>query len=348
MKKIKIDNFELSNGSVYIIAELSGNHSNDLNIALESLLAAKNAGANAMKIQTFTADSMTLDINEEQFMCNPNGLWKGKKLYDVYKEAALPFEWYEKLFNYAKKIGITLFSTPFDTQTVDFLEKFDVSAYKIASFEITDYELIRYVASKKKPIIISTGIATIDEIQDVVRICRDEGNENIILLKCTSSYPSPIEDANLLTIKNIEETFGVLSGFSDHTLGITAPIVAVCLGAKVIEKHFILDKKIKGIDSEFSLDKNEFKQMVEAIRDAEKLIGKVDYSLDEKRKNNRRACRSLYIVEDMKKGDFFSSKNVRSIRPGFGLHPKYLNKILGKRINTHVSRGTALDFKYLD
>lgn len=241
-----------------------------------------------------------------------------------------PWEWHKELFDYARSIGIDIFSTPFDKTAVDFLEQFNPSAYKIASFEITDYELVRYTASKGKPIIISTGIATIDEIQDVVNICKSVGNENIILLKCVSEYPAPLDEANLKTIPNMKETFGVEVGFSDHTLGVTAPIVAVTLGAKVIEKHFIIDKSIGGADCEFSLDKSEFEQMVESVRNCEKLIGMVDYSLTDKKKKQRRFARSLYISSDIKKGEVFTLENIKSVRPFYGLHPKYLNDILGK------------------
>jgi pseudaminic acid synthase len=242
----------------------------------------------------------------------------------------LPWEWHSELFDYAREIGIDIFSSPFDKSAVDFLETFNPSAYKIASFEITDYELIRYTASKMRPIIISTGIATIDEIQDAVDICRSVGNNDIVLLKCTSSYPAPLEEGNLKTIPNLAQTFGVISGFSDHTLGSVAPIVAVTLGAKVIEKHFILDKSIGGADAEFSMDKNEFADMIKAIRDTEKLLGKIDYSMSNKKSKNRRFSRSLYVVKDIKKGEIFTQENIRSVRPGYGMHPKHLNEILGK------------------
>lgn len=336
----KIGNFDLNKDGVYIIAELSANHNGSLQLALDTIKAAKECGADAVKLQTFTADSMTLDCNKSEFMANPKGAWAGKKLYDLYKEASLPYSWHKELFDYAKSIGIDIFSSPFDKNAVDFLEQFDPVAYKIASFEITDYELVRYTASKMKPIIISTGIATIDEIQDVVNICRDVGNEQIILLKCTSSYPASLEEANLSMIPNLAQTFGVFSGFSDHTLGITAPIVATTLGAKVIEKHFILDKKLGGVDSHFSLDKDEFSQMVKAVRDTFQLIGKVDYNID---KSKRHSARSLYVVKDIKKGEKFSEKNIKSIRPGYGMHPKYLKDILGKEAKKDYSFGSRFE-----
>jgi len=269
-----IGNFDIKLDGTFIIAELSANHNGDIKIAKETIKAAKEVGANAIKLQTYTADTITLNCDRDDFIVKGGTLWDGKSLYELYQWAYTPWEWHKELFDYAREIGIDIFSSPFDKTAVDFLEQFNPSAYKIASFEITDYELIRYTASKGRPIIISTGIATIDEIQDAVNICRSEGNDDIILLKCTSAYPAAPEDANLAMISSLAETFGVISGFSDHTLGTTAPVVAVTLGAKVIEKHFILDKSIGGADADFSLDKEEFSQMIQAVRDAEKLLGK--------------------------------------------------------------------------
>jgi len=327
---MKIGSFDLSQDGVFIIAELSANHGGKIEIAKDTIKAAKEAGANAIKLQTYTADTLTLNCDKEDFIIKGGTLWDNKKLYDLYEEAFLPWEWHEELFNYAKELNIEIFSSPFDKTAIDFLEQFNLAAYKIASFEITDYELIRYAASKNRPMIISTGIATIDEIQDAVDICRKQGNNDIILLKCTSAYPAPLEDANLITIPNLAQTFNVISGFSDHTLGTTAPVVATTLGAKVIEKHFILDRSIGGPDSAFSLDKEEFEQMVKAVRDTEKLLGKIDYSMNEKKKKSRQFARSLYIAKDIKKGEAFTEENVRSVRPGYGTHPKYLQDILGE------------------
>lgn len=341
---MKIGKFDLLSDGTYIIAELSANHGNNINIAKETIKIAKEIGANAIKLQTYTADLLTLNCSKDDFIIKGGTLWDDKKLYDLYKEAYLPWEWHQELFNYAREIDIDIFSTPFDKSAVDFLEQFAPSAYKIASFEITDYELIRYTASKGRPMILSTGIASIDEIQDVVNICRSEGNNDIILLKCTSAYPAPFEDANLKMIPNLAETFGVISGFSDHTLGTTAPIVAVTLGAKVIEKHFILDRSIGGPDAEFSLDKAEFAAMVKAVRDAEKLIGKIDYSLTEKKQKSRQFARSLYVTKNIKKGEPFTVENIKSVRPGFGMHPKYLNTILGKTSNKNYEFGDRLNF----
>lgn len=340
---MKIGKFDLEKDGVYIIAELSANHGGKIGIAKETIKAAKEIGVNAIKLQTYTADTLTLNSNNEDFIIKGGTLWDDKKLYDLYQEAYLPWEWHKELFDYARSIDIDIFSTPFDKSAVDFLEQFSLSAYKIASFEITDYELIRYTASKGKPIIISTGIATIDEIQDAVDICRSVGNHEIILLKCTSAYPAALEDANLLTIPNLSQTFGVIAGFSDHTLGITAPIVAVSLGAKVIEKHFILDKSIGGADATFSLDKKEFEEMIKAVRDTEKLMGKVDYSLTEKKKKSRQFARSLYISKDIKKGEVFKEENIRSVRPGYGLHPKYLKDVLGKVAEKDYEFGERVD-----
>ncbi len=340
---MKIGNFDLERDGTFIIAELSANHGGKIEIAKETITAAKEIGANAIKLQTYTADTLTLNCDNEDFIIKGGTLWDDKKLYDLYKEAYLPWEWHEELFVYAREIGIDIFSSPFDKTAVDFLEQFNPSAYKIASFEITDYELIRYTASKGKPIIISTGIATIDEIQDAVNICRKVGNENIILLKCTSSYPAPLEDANLLTIPNLAQTFSVTSGFSDHTLGNTAPIVAVTLGAKVVEKHFILDKSIGGADADFSLDKEEFSTMIQAIRDTEKLLGCVDYSMNEKKKRSRQFARSLYISKDIKKGEIFTEENIKSVRPSYGLHPKYFHEVLGKPAQKDYKLGDRLN-----
>jgi pseudaminic acid synthase len=344
---MKIGSFDLKTDGVLIIAELSANHNGDLQNALNTIKVAKEIGANVIKLQTYTADTLTLNCKKEDFIIKGGTLWDGKTMYDLYKEAYTPWEWHKELFAYAREIGIDIFSSPFDKTAVDFLEQFDPSAYKIASFEITDYELIHYTASKGRPMIISTGIATIDEIQDAVDICRSEGNNDIILLKCTSAYPAALEDANLRTIPNLAETFGVIAGFSDHTIGTTAPVVATTLGAKVIEKHFILDKAIGGVDADFSLDKKEFAQMIQAVRDAEKLLGKVDYSMTEKKKKSRQFSRSLYVSKDMKKGDVFNEKNIRSVRPGYGLHPKYLKDVLGKSAAVNIASGTALEWSMI-
>lgn len=342
---MKIGNFDLQKDGVYIIAELSTNHNGNLKIALDSIKAAKEIGANAIKLQTYTANSMTLDCKNKDFLINQGTIWDGKYLYDLYKEACTPLKWHRELFDYARKLDIDIFSSPFDKNAVDFLEQFEPVAYKIASYEITDYDLVRYTASKGKPIIISTGIASIDEILDVVNICKKEANENIILLKCTSAYPSPLESANLNTITNLKSTFGVEVGFSDHTIGTTAPIVAATLGAKVIEKHFILDKSIGSLDCEFSLDKHEFFSMIQAVRDAQKLLGKVDYSMDNRKKKAREHSRSLYFCKNIREGQIITKEDIRIIRPGFGLHPKFLKEILGKKAIKSYKIGHRVEFQ---
>jgi pseudaminic acid synthase len=339
---MKIGSFDLNKDGVYIIAELSANHNGSLQTALNTIRVAKEIGANAIKLQTYTADTLTLNCKKDDFIVKGGTLWDGKSLYELYSEAYTPWEWHKELFEYAKEIDIDIFSTPFDKSAVDFLEQFDPPAYKIASFEITDYELVRYTASKMKPIIISTGIATIDEIQDAVDICRDEGNQNIILLKCTSAYPAKIEDANLRMIPNLAQTFDIVSGFSDHTLGSTAPIVAVALGAKVIEKHFILNKSMGGVDADFSLNKEEFAQMIQKVRDTEKLLGKINYSMTQKKKQNRQFARSLYVSKNIKRGEIFTEKNIKSVRPGYAMHPKYLKNILGKKAQQDYKFGDKL------
>ena len=340
---MKIGNFDLQKDGTFIIAEMSANHGGDIDIAKETIRVAKECGADAIKLQTYRADTLTLDCDKDDFIIKGGTLWDGRKLYDLYKEAYTPWEWHKELFEYAREIGIDIFSSPFDKSAVDFLEQFNPSAYKIASFEITDYELVRYTASKMRPIIISTGIATIDEIQDVVDICKDEGNSSIILLKCTSAYPAPLEDANLKMIPNIKETFGVEVGFSDHTIGSTAPIMAIALGAKVIEKHFIIDKSIGGADAKFSMDRDEFTDMIKAIREAEKLLGKIDYSMGEKKRKSRQFARSLYVAKDIKRGEVFTEENIRSVRPSFGMHPKYLRNILGQVATRDYSFGDRFE-----
>lgn len=344
---MKIGNFNLEHDGTYIIAELSANHNGMLQNALDTIKAAKEIGANAIKLQTYTADTMTLNSKKDDFIVKGGTLWDKKSLYELYQWASTPWEWHEKLFHYAREIGIDIFSSPFDKTAVDFLEQFAPSAYKIASFEISDYELIKYTALKMRPIIISTGIATIDEIQDAIDICKSVGNNNIILLKCTSAYPAPLEEANLNTIPNLAETFGVLSGFSDHTLGITAPIAAVSLGAKVIEKHFILDKSLGGPDADFSLDKEEFASMIQAIRETEKLLGTVNYQMTTKKKQSRQFARSLYISADIKKGEIFTHHNIRSVRPGYGVHPKYLKDILGKKALRDISFASRFQWNFI-
>lgn len=322
-----------------IVAELSANHGGSLQTALETVRAAKRAGADAVKLQTYTANTLTLDCDAPDFIINNGSIWDGCRYYDLYKEAYTPWEWHKSLFELAKKEGLLCFSTPFDKTAVDFLESLGNPIYKIASFEITDIPLIEYAARKMKPMVISTGIATMEDIELAIETCRSVGNNDITLLKCTSSYPAPIEEANLCMIKDFSERFHVKAGLSDHTLGSVAPIVATSLGAVMIEKHFIINREIGGPDSSFSMDESEFTQMVRDVRMAEAAVGKVSYELTEKQKSGRCFARSLYVAENMKTGDIITDANVRSVRPGYGLHPKYLTEILGKRVKKDLSKG---------
>jgi pseudaminic acid synthase len=331
---------------VFIIAELSANHNGSINTAIETIRAAKRAGADAIKLQTYTADTLTIDSKKSDFIINNGSIWDGKNFYELYQEAFTPWEWHARLFEVAKEEGLVCFSSPFDKTAVDFLEDLEVPCYKIASFEITDIPLIEYVASKDKPIILSTGIATLEDIELALNTIRSVGDNEIALLKCTSSYPAPLDEANLTMIQDFKNRFGVTSGLSDHTLGSTAAVVATCLGAKIIEKHFILDRSIGGPDASFSLDEKEFTQMVQEVRDAEKAIGKVSYELTEKQQAGKAFSRSLYVVEDIKKGEKFTEENIRSIRPGFGLHPKYYKKIMGKMAKTTLKKGDRLTFNF--
>lgn len=345
---MKIDKLEISqNSKVFIIAELSANHNGNLETALETIRAAKRAGADCIKLQTYTADTITIDSKKDDFLIKGT-IWEGKNLHDLYQEAYTPWEWHEALFEEAKKQNLICFSSPFDKTAVDFLERLNVPAYKIASFEITDIPLIEYVASKGKPIILSTGIAEIEDIELAIDACKRMGNLDIALLKCTSSYPAPIEEANMVMVKDMAERFGVITGLSDHTMGSTVPIVATCFGAKIIEKHFILDREIGGPDASFSMNEEEFTAMVKAIREAEKAIGVVDYTLTEKQAKGKDFSRSLYVVQDIKAGEIITKENVRSIRPGFGLHPKYYNEVLGKKAIVDIEKGSRFVFQLIE
>lgn len=340
---MKIENFTIDqNSPVFIIAELSANHNGSIDTAIETVKAAKRAGADCIKLQTFTADTITLDCDKEDFKISQGTLWDGQYLHDLYKSTHLPWEWHEKIMEVAKQEGLICFSSPFDPTSVEFLEKLNVPAYKIASFEITDIPLIELIASKGKPVIISTGIAEQEDIELALEACRRMGNNDIALLKCTSSYPAPIEEANICMVKDLAIRYNVISGLSDHTLGYTVPVVATVMGAKMIEKHFILDHSIGGADASFSMDEAEFKQMVKAVREAESAIGRVDYTLTEKQRKGRDFCRSLYVTKDIKAGEMFTKNNVRSVRPGFGLHPKFYNEILGQRSSSDMEKGTPL------
>ncbi|MDB4293009.1 pseudaminic acid synthase [Maribacter sp.] len=345
MKSITIDNFTIDqNSPVFIIAELSANHNGSITTAIETVKAAKRAGADCIKLQTFTADTITLDSKKDDFKINQGTLWDGQYLHDLYKTTHLPWEWHEQIMQAAKAEGLICFSSPFDPTSVDFLETLDVPAYKIASFEITDIPLIEYIASKGKPVIISTGIAGKEDIELALDACKRMGNDAIALLKCTSSYPAPINEANMCMVTDLAERYKVISGLSDHTMGNTVPVVATAMGAKIIEKHFILDRSIGGADASFSMNEAEFTSMVKAVREAESAIGVVDYDLTEKQKKGRDFCRSLYVVEDVAAGEVFTEKNIRSVRPGFGMHPKFYREILGKIAAKDLERGDPFHF----
>lgn len=344
---MKIGNFTIDDKSpVFIIAELSANHNGSLDNALATIKAAKRAGADCIKLQTYTADTITLDSDKEDFVIKGT-IWDGKKLHTLYQEAYTPWEWHEQIYRVAQEEGLICFSSPFDKTAVDLLESLNSPAYKIASFEITDIPLIEYVASKGKPVIISTGIARQDDIELALDACHRMGNYDVALLKCTSSYPAPIEEANMCMVKDLTEKYNVISGLSDHTMGSTVPVVATVFGAKIIEKHFIIDRAIGGPDASFSMNEEEFTAMVKAVREAEKAIGIVDYNLTEKQAKGRDFSRSLYIAEDIKKGELFTEKNLRSVRPGFGLHPKYYSQLLGKKATIDIEKGTPMQLDFV-
>lgn len=329
-----------------MIAEMSANHNQHLDIALDTIRAAKKAGADAIKIQTYTADTLTLNCDAPDFRLG-KGLWEGETFYTLYKKAYTPWEWHEDIFRVAREEGITCFSTPFDKTAVDFLESLNNPIYKIASFEITDIPLIKYIASKQKPIILSTGIAMEEDIQLALETIHNEGNWDVTLLKCTSAYPAPIEDANLLTIPDMKDRFQTKVGLSDHTIGSTVPMAAVALGAEVVEKHFIIDRSIGGPDSAFSMTQEEFTQMVQNVRNVEKALGKVNYPTDSSKIKGREFSRSLYVAEDMKAGDIITEDNVRSVRPGYGLHPKYLPDLIGKKVNRDLKKGERFQLNFV-
>jgi len=329
----------------FIIAELSGNHNQSLSRMLELIDAAANAGVSAIKIQTFTADIMTLDINEREFhISDPKSLWNGESLYKLYGAACTPWEWHKTIFDYANELGLVIFSTPFDDSAVDFLEKLNVPCYKIASFENTDLSLIRRVAATGKPLIISTGMATIAELDESVRAAREGGCKELILLKCTSTYPALPSHTNILTIPHMRELFECEVGLSDHTLGVGVSVASVALGATVIEKHFTLRRSDGGVDSAFSMEPAEMGQLVVETERAWLAKGKVFYGVTEAEKQSTQFRRSLYIVEDLKTGDVLTRKNTRAIRPGLGLPPKYLPQVIGKVVRRPIERGTALSW----
>lgn len=333
---------------VFIIAELSANHGHSIETAKKSIKLAKESGADAVKIQTYTPDTITLNCDNEYFQINNGTIWDGTTLYKLYQEAYTPWEWHKELFNYAREIGIEIFSTPFDKTAVDLLEELETPIYKIASFEINDIPLIEYVASKGKPMIISTGVGTEEEIKEAVEACRKMGNEDITLLQCTSQYPAKVEDANLVMIKDLVERFNVKAGLSDHTMGSLVASTAVAMGAEVIEKHFIIDRSLGGPDSSFSMTPIEFREMVDNIRNVEKIIGKVSYEITENKKKSFKFKRSLFISKNIKKGEILTEENIKSVRPADGISPKYYNCILGKKVKKDLKFGTPLLFEDIE
>jgi len=345
--EINIANRKIGPGHLpVIIAEMSGNHNQSLDRALAIVEAAAKAGAHVVKLQTYTADTMTLDIAEREFFINdPDSLWNGKSLYDLYKEAYTPWEWHKPIFERCRELGLIYLSTPFDETAVDFLEELNVPCYKIASFENTDIPLIRKVAATGKPMIISTGMATIAELDETVRTAREVGCRDLILLKCTSSYPATPQNTNILTIPHMAKLFDCQVGLSDHTMGIGASVASVSLGATIIEKHFTLSRADGGVDSAFSMEPDEMNALVTETERAWQALGKVSYGPTEKEKKSLIFRRSLYIVQDMKKGDILTRENLRAIRPGLGLPPKYYDMLLGKRVNRDAKRGTAVSWE---
>jgi N-acetylneuraminate synthase len=333
---------------IYFVAEVSANHNQDFDQAVKIIHAAKEAGADAIKLQTYTPDTITIDCDNAHFRIGEGGLWAGRRLYDLYGEAFTPWEWQPRLRNIAMDLGMELFSTPFDSTAVDFLEKMEVPIYKVASCELVDLPLIQRVARTGKPLIMSTGMATFDEIKEALHTARAAGAKEIALLKCTSAYPAPPEEMNLRTIPHMADTFKVPVGLSDHTLGITVPIAAAALGACLIEKHVTLSRTIPGPDSAFSLEPHEFKAMVESIRIVEMALGEVNYDLTETEKATQVYRRSLFVISDMQTGDVFSEENVRSIRPGYGLHTRHMSAVLGKKAKKAIRKGTPLHWDLME
>lgn len=348
-KRIKIGKkYVGKDAPTFIVAEMSANHLQDFERAKQIIKVAADAGADAVKLQTYTADTITLDCDNDYFQITQGTIWDGTTLHKLYQEAYTPWEWQPELLRYANELGLECFSSPFDFTAVDFMEEMDMPAYKIASFEINDIPLIRKIAKLGKPMIFATGIAYLEDIERALRVCREEGNEQVILLKCTSQYPSPYEAMNLKVIPNMGEVFDCCTGLSDHSMGGAVAVAAVALGAKMVEKHLTLSREDGGADAEFSMEPLEFKQMVDEIRIAEKALGSVTYELTEQQKQSREDGRSLFVVEDIKKGDILTNKNVRSIRPNFGLHTMHYEEILGKKVKKDVAKGTPLSWDMME
>ena len=347
-KTIRIGKKEVSALNPYLIAEMSANHLQDLERAKQIIKAAKDSGADAIKLQTYTPDTITLNVKNDEFLCTPGSPWDGMNLYELYKTAYTPWEWHEELFRYASQIGIDCFSSPFDLSAVDFLHQFDMPAFKIASFEITDIPLIEKVAKEGKPVIISTGIADYNDIKLAVETCHKAGNDQVVLLKCVSEYPTPYPELNLNTIPDMAKEFDCITGLSDHSMGNAVPIAAVTLGAAVIEKHLTLSRADGGPDGSFSMEPAEFREMVTDIDHIISALGHVTYDLTEKQKNSRGRSRSLYVSADIKAGETFTENNIKSVRPGYGLHTKYYYSILGKKAKCDLKLGTALKWDYIE
>ncbi|MFQ5736336.1 MAG: pseudaminic acid synthase [Thermodesulfobacteriota bacterium] len=328
-----------------LVAELSANHGHDIGIAIRTIEAARDAGADAVKVQTYTPDTMTIDCGDEPFRIGHGTLWDGRTLYELYAEAHMPWQWQPRLKKTAEELGLLFFSSPFDRSSADFLESIGTPAYKIASFEITDTPLIEYVAGKGKPVIISTGIAGRHDIEEALAACRRAGNDRIALLKCTSAYPAPLKEMNLLTMPDMARRFDVVVGLSDHGASPSVPVASVALGAKIIEKHFIMDRSIGGPDASFSLDPGEFKAMARGVREAEEALGEVTYEMSEAVMRHRRFSRSLFAVKDISKGEPFTEENVRSIRPGDGLHPGRMKDLLGRKAAREIKRGEPMSME---
>lgn len=331
----------------YVVAEISANHNGDIELAKKIMLSAKQSGADAIKMQTYTPDTITLNSDKDDFKIK-EGLWKGYTLYDLYSEAYTPYEWHKPLFEYAQKIDLTCFSTPFDETAVDLLEDLNTPAYKIASFEVVDIPLIKYVAATKKPMIISTGMANLEEIAEAVEAAKSAGCKDLILLHCISAYPAPAEESNLMTIPDLSERFGLLTGLSDHTLGTIVSTTSVALGSVFIEKHFTLDRNFSGPDSSFSLEPEEMKRLTQDVKTAWLSLGKAGYERKLSEDKNAIFRRSIYVVKDLKKGDVLTNENIRRVRPGYGLSPKYYEHILGKKVSVDIPKHTALNFSYLE
>lgn len=347
-KRIRIGKRYVGEGEkTFVVAEVSANHLQDYGRAEAIIKAAAQAGADAVKLQTYTPDTITLDCDNDYFQITQGTIWDGTTLHKLYEEAYTPWEWQPRLMEYANGLGLECFSSPFDATAVDFMKEMDMPAYKVASFEINDIPLIRKIAGLGKPVILATGIAYLEDMERALQVCKEEGNEQVVLLKCTSAYPSPYEEMNLKVIPNMAQVFDCITGLSDHSMGTAAAVASVALGAKMVEKHLTLSREDGGPDGAFSMEPDEFKKMVDEIRIVEKALGKVTYELTEKQKRSREDGRSLFVVKNMKEGEIFTEENVRSIRPAFGLHTMYFDEIMGRRARTDISKGTPLDWKLI-